>query len=78
MACRIGMATNVSARVQQLKESGVVPWSARHQIIRSGLTYEDANRIEVAKRNACGPHCRGQAGGGYVSGPVWSVYRIDW
>ena len=78
MACRIGMATNVAARVQQLKDAGQVPAHASHRILYSGMTYSEANQTEISQRQACGAHCQGQAGGGYVSGRVWSVYRIDW
>lgn len=78
MACRIGMATNVAARVQQLKDAGIVPRIASYRILSSGLTYSEANQAEVSARQACGAHCQGQSGGGYVSGRVWSVYRIDW
>ena len=78
MACRIGMATDVAARVRQLKDAGTVPERATYRTLDSGLTYEEANKKEVARRDACGSHCQGQAGGGYKSGRVWSVYRIDW
>ena len=78
MACRIGMATEVAGRVQELKGSGVVPQRATYRTLVSGLTYKEANAEEIKRRNACGSHCQGQAGGGYVSGRVWSVYRIDW
>ena len=78
MACRIGMATNVAARVQQLKDAGLVPARASYRTLRSGLTYGKANEAEANARQACGAHCQGQAGGGYVPGQVWSVYRIDW
>ena len=43
MACRIGMATNVAARVQELKDAGVVPARASYLTLRSGLTYNEAN-----------------------------------
>ena len=78
MACRIGMATNVAARVQQLKDERAVPGSAKYRTLDSGLTYREANAKEEARRTECGWHCEGQAGGGYKSGRVWSVYRIDW
>ena len=78
MACRIGMATNVAARVQQLKDEGTVPQSATYRTLDSGLTYREANAKEKARREACGWHCEGHAGGGFKSGRVWSVYRIDW
>ena len=78
MGCRIGMATNVSARVQQLKDSGVIPYSATYRTLASDLTYDEANDQEVFARNYCGAHCQGQAGGGHVPGRVWKVYRIDW
>lgn len=78
MGCRIGMATNVALRVSQLKADGVVPQNATYRTLDSGLTYSEANTKEVERRNACGSHCQGSAGGGYVSGRVWSVYRIDW
>ena len=78
MACRIGMSINVAARVQALKDQGVVPNRATYRTLKSGLTYNEANNMEVARRNACGAHCQGSAGGGYKAGSVWSVYRIDW
>ena len=78
MGCRIGMATNVANRVQQLKNQKIVPSGAKYQTLISELTYEAANAREIASRKACGARCQGQAGGGYVKGKVWSVYRIDW
>ena len=78
MACRIGMATDVAARVMQLKNSKTVPERATYKTLDSGLTYEEANKKEIARRAACGPHCQGQPGGGYKSGRVWSVYRVEW
>lgn len=78
MGCRIGMATNVATRVAQLKNDGLVPQKATPKTLKSGLTYEAANEKEKAARAACGSKCEGQSGGGYVSGKVWSVYRLDW
>ncbi|MCY4555136.1 MAG: hypothetical protein OXF79_01830 [Chloroflexi bacterium] len=78
MACRIGMATDVAARVQALKDAGTVPQRATYRTLSSGWTYKEANAEEIRKRTACGAHCAGSAGGGYVAGRVWSVYRIDW
>ena len=78
MGCRIGMATDVPARVRQLKDQGRVPEWAAYLVLESGLTYEQANTREKALRTDCGHACEGAAGGGYKSGPVWSVYRIDW
>lgn len=78
MGCRIGMATNVPARFEQLRAAGVIPFHARYRVLNSGLTYEEANVIETSERAACGSHCQGQSGGGYVSGRVWSVYLIEW
>ena len=78
MACRIGMATNVARRVQQLKDERSVPSTGVYRTRVSGLTYEQANAEETKRRTACGPRCQGQTGGGYVPGKVWSVYRIDW
>jgi hypothetical protein len=72
------MATNVANRVQQLKDAGLVPYSATYRTLVAGLTYERANAEEAKRRDACGPRCQGQAGGGYVPGRVWSVYRVDW
>ena len=77
MACRIGMANNVANRVKQLKDQGIVPSRATYRTLVSGLTYERANAEEARRRDACGPRCQGQAGGGYVAGRVWSVYRVD-
>jgi len=42
------------------------------------MTYEEANTIEKRARLRCGPHCKGQVGGMYKGGKVWSVYRVDW
>ena len=78
MVCRIGMATNVAARVAELKRQGKVPHGAACSILETGLTYKEASDTETRERNLCGRHCQGQEGGGYASGRVWSVYRIDW
>ena len=78
MGCRIGMATDVDARVQQLKNSGLVPQHARHRILNRYLTYTEATDYERAARQVCGPPCQGSAGGPFVSGRMWNVYRIDW
>ena len=78
MACRIGMATNVARRVQQLKDERLVPSRAVYRTLVSGLTYEQANAEETRRRNACGPRCQGKTGGRDIPGKVWSVYRIDW
>ena len=78
MPCRIGMAANVALRVNQLKRDGSVPQGATYRTLESGMTYSEANAREVERRNECGVHCQGSAGGGYASGRVWSVYRIDW
>lgn len=76
MPCRIGMSTNVDARVQKLVDDGLVPAGAKYRVLMFGLTYEDANREEVRLQAEHG--CEGHPGGGYVSGRVWSVYRVDW
>ena len=78
MACRIGMATDVARRVQELKDQRVVPSKATYRTLVSHLTYDEANAEETKRRTACGPHCQGRTGGGYVAGRAWSVYRIDW
>lgn len=78
MGCRIGMATDVADRVRRLKDTNEVPAEATYRTLRSGMTYEEANTYENTARTNCGPHCQGHAGGGYVAGRVWSVYRIDW
>lgn len=78
MGCRIGMATDVAARIQQLVNDGTVPGGARYGILRSNLTYEEATGLEASERAICGPYCAGHAGGGFVPGRVWSVYRVDW
>lgn len=78
MGCRIGMAVNVAQRVADLKAEGKVPNHATYVTKKSGLTYAQANSYEATARANCGPQCQGNPGGGYVSGPVWSVYRIDW
>lgn len=72
------MATDVAQRVAELQMSGLVPYHARHRTLKSDLTYDEANSYEAVARTNCGAHCQGQTGGGYVSGRVWSVYRIDW
>ena len=72
------MATNVAARVRDLKDDGFVPENARCQTLDRGLTYDEANSREVTLRNACGSHCQGSAGGKPASGNVWSIYRLDW
>ena len=81
MGCRIGMATNVAARIQRLKNEGVVPDRAKYRTVKRNLTYEEANQEEIARRKGCslmGKKCEGSPGGGYKPGRVWSVYRIDW
>lgn len=78
MGCRIGMARNVANRVADLKNHKIVPDSATYRTLRSGLTYAEANSYEATARANCGPHCQGQAGGGYVAGNCWNVYRVDW
>ena len=78
MTCRIGMATDVSARVKQLKNEGTVPQTAAYQTLASKLTFEEANNKEKTLRKACGPRCQGHPGGGPKPGRVWSVYRVDW
>ena len=70
MACRIGMSTDVPARERE--------FGHRARILRTGLTYEEANALEQRERERCGSHCQGQAGGRYVPGRVWCVYRMDW
>lgn len=78
MGCRIGMATNVAARIRQLKDDKLVPEYATYRTLASDLTYGEANARENTSRTNCGAHCQGSAGGGYVAGRVWSVYRVDW
>ncbi len=78
MGCGIGMATDVAARVNRLKDEGKVPQWAAWYAVESGLAREEANAMEKALRTECGPHCAGQPGGGFKSGRAWSVYRIDW
>ncbi len=78
MACRIGMATNVAARVRKLKDEKKVPERATYKTLDSDLTYKEANTKEAERIAACGSHCKGHPGGGYVAGRKWSVYRIDW
>lgn len=54
MGCGIGMATDVAARVSQLKDEGKVPqWAAWHAV-ESGLTREEANAMEKALRPSAG------------------------
>ncbi len=76
MGCRIGMATDVAARVQALKRTRKVPEQARYKILKSGLTYNEAHDYEQRKRRETG--CDGSDGGLRKEGRVWSVYRIDW
>ena len=78
MGCRIGMATNVENRVQELKNQNKVPQFARVSVIKDRLLYYDATQLEVTKRQICGSHCDGSTGGQFVPGYVWSVYRLDW
>ena len=78
MGCRIGMATNVADRVDELKDDGTVPQHATYRTLVSGLTYEEANAEEQERREKCGSHCEGACRRRYVAGSVWSVYRIDW
>ncbi len=78
MGCRIGMATDVDKRVEELKNKGLVPLHAVYAVLERGLTYEDANLKERRARQACGPHCDGNLGGGFIPGNRWSVYRINW
>lgn len=78
MGCRIGMATDVAARVSELWAEEKVPEHAEYEILNTGLTYDDANFEEGWRRAECGDHCEGHSGGEYVPGLVWSVYRIDW
>ncbi len=54
VACRIGMATNVVARVQELKNQGIVPQTAAYRTLDSGLTYSEANAREASRRQAYG------------------------
>lgn len=76
MGCRIGMATNVAARVSHLKAAGTVPQSATYRTLASDLTYSEANKKELELRKRCGPHCQGQAGGGTKSDRVWSCILL--
>ena len=78
MGCRIGMATDVAARVDQLKRRGDVPSHAGHRTLKTNLTYEEAQAEENRLRAACGPDCQGSSGGGRLAGRAWKVYRIDW
>jgi len=78
MGCRIGMATDVAERIQSLKDDRKVPSHATYLILKTNMTYAEANAYEIKERDECGSHCDGSAGGEYVSGKVWSVYRIDW
>ena len=78
MGCRIGMATEVKARVKELVEEELVPAKHELTILRSRLNYDQANLLEQQFRRACGPQCDGQAGGSRVPGNVWCVYRLDW
>ena len=78
MGCRIGMATDVIERIKKLKAERKVPPDAKHQVLKSNLTYKQASILEDSKRDQCGPHCQGHVGGLYKAGKVWSVYRLDW
>ena len=72
MGCRIGMAVDVAARVQEHKDAGRVPQNATYRTLNSGLTYDEAQTEENRRRAACGPHCAGGPGGG-----VFNVYNDD-
>ncbi len=76
--CRIGMATDVEARISELKNAGTIPQKAIYYVLASGLTYKEANEMEKEFRELCGPHCQGHPGGGFKSGRVWSIYRANW
>ena len=78
MGCRIGMATDVPARLARLRSDGLVPKRTRCRTIVKGLSYVQANRREELLRKACGPRCQGAPGGGFKPGKVWNIYRIDW
>lgn len=78
MACRIGMATDVDARVIELQKAYAVPPTATYRILATGLTYGEATRKEAVHRANCGQHCKGTLAGKRVAGRIWSVYRIDW
>lgn len=67
MACRIGMATDVEARVEKLKDDDIVPRRATYEIIsNSPMKYREANETEEVLRRACGRHCEGKRGGKFV------------
>ena len=78
MGCRIGMATDIPARIGELMRDRTVSSYARYRILKSGLTYKKANEYEYAQRKQCGSRCEGQPGGRSVASNGWSVYRIDW
>ena len=78
MGCRIGMSTDVEARVDTLKAEETVPQSVECTILESGLTYDQATKLEKKLREECGPNCDGDVGGKRVEGKQWDVYRLEW
>ena len=47
------------------------------KIIKSGLTYEEAQTLETREARKCGDHCEQEPGGQKNAGNVYTVYRID-
>ncbi|MYE36226.1 MAG: hypothetical protein F4X24_01500 [Rhodobacteraceae bacterium] len=72
------MATDVEQRINELIYERKIPQGAECHILYAGLTYQEANDLEIAERNECGTYCDGQPGGKYRPGRVWNVYRLDW
>ncbi len=80
--CRIGITSgDIKVRYQKLVKAKVVPRGAKLKLVKDDLTHSQAQALEnklIAECNAAGAHCQGAPGGPKKSGPVYSVYRIDW
>ena len=72
MACRVGMSTSPSARIQYWKNREGHTYS---KILAQGLTYKQAQEYE--KRVAKAKGCKQSSGGSRVAGKVWSVYYVS-
>ena len=71
MACRVGMSTNPSERIQYWKNK---EGYSHGMILVSGLTYSEAHDRE--RTEALNRGCAQSPGGAFVSGRVWSVYYV--
>ena len=75
MTCRIGMSSEPQERIDYWRRQCSRKFS--HQILASGLTYEEAQAMEEREARKCGPACEHAPGGKRVPGRVYSVYRVD-